>query len=322
MHISRNKSLRLLAPTLTISRTNIELVSQFKYLGTTVNNSNNYTLTRLATVPLMNAASAHMYRGLMSNLAQPPIKLGIELFGTFITSVASTGHVVHSPWFSPEDRLLKPDQINQVFTRCLKRLLGVRRTTPDCGVYYLTGTLPLSLQIAQLSMQFFIKLANSSTDELEVCALKQMLSNRKLRGTVYKRFIQPVFDLHEFDSVETAMSKIANFNPSVFLTAAKSAFNAALRDRLDLSSKLDLVRLTAPPATMPTWLSDSLIFPVKLTHTLVRVLLSSHNLLIETGRWSTPAGRIPRTDRKCRLCLLGVEEIPHFLTDCPEFEGL
>ena len=68
-------------------------------------------------------------------------------------------------------------------------------------------------------MQFFIKLANSSTDELEVCALIQMLSNRKLRGTVYRRFLQPVFDLHELDSIEAAMSKIANFDPSVKVLA-------------------------------------------------------------------------------------------------------
>ena len=158
----------------------------------------------------------------------------------------------------------------------------------------------------------------SCSDSLYLCLPH---NNSDIHQPIYKRFMQPVFNLYDSDAAETAMLKIASFNIGEFVANAKQIFYGALSAKLAMSSKLDLARLTSSPATMPVWLTDGCHLPVKLAQTLARVLLSSHNLLVETGRWSTPAGRIPRADRKCRLCSLGVEDIQHFLTDCPEFEG-
>ena len=299
----------------------VECVKEFKYLGCTVNESHNYRLTRLACAPLAIAASCTMQRGLVQLVAHPPVGLGVELFGTFVKSVASTGHVIHSQWLSSGNGLLKSDEINRIFTRCVKSLLGVRRTTSDNGIYFLTGLVPLSFQIAQLSIEFYIKLASKTDTELEFRALKQLLSNRKIQGTIYTRFLQPVFDLKNSDPVDVALAKIAKFNSSDFLLAEKNKFFLFLQSRVVISPKLDILCRIPSRCTLPRWLADQQNFPVRLAHTLCRVLLSSHNLLVETGRWLTSAGRIPREERRCRLCSSNVENIQHFLKDCPEFDG-
>ncbi|GAV03112.1 hypothetical protein RvY_13589 [Ramazzottius varieornatus] len=42
---------------------------------------------------------------------------------------------------------------------------------------------------------------------------------------------------------------------------------------------------------------------------------------LETGRWGSSITRVHQEDRKCRLCLVGIENIPHFTTICPLFDG-
>ncbi|GAV09671.1 hypothetical protein RvY_19173 [Ramazzottius varieornatus] len=64
---------------------------------------------------------------------------------------ASTGHVIF------RERLPKRENMNQGFTRCRKSLVGVRRTSPDHGVYHTAGLLPLSFQIAEMTVQFYIE---------------------------------------------------------------------------------------------------------------------------------------------------------------------
>ncbi|GAU94469.1 hypothetical protein RvY_06240 [Ramazzottius varieornatus] len=75
-----------------------------------------------------------------------------------------------------------------------------------------------------MTVQLYMKTARSSVDELEICALKQILADRKLRGTIYKRFLHPVFGLDESDSVEVSMAKISCFNHSEFFALAKTSF--------------------------------------------------------------------------------------------------
>ena len=51
-----------------------------------------------------------------------------------------------------------------------------------------------------------------------------------------------------------------------------------------------------------------------------RLILSSHNLYIETGRWHRPHC-IPREDRKCTTCNT-IEDEYHFVIECSIFTDL
>ncbi|GAV06185.1 hypothetical protein RvY_16212 [Ramazzottius varieornatus] len=178
MHISRIKARLPSPPSFFIKQTEVDKSTQFKYLGASINSSNNYTQTRLANVPTACAASAVMLRGLTRTVAHAPVCIGVELFGTFVKWVASTGHVIFNEWFPSESCLLKNDKLNQVSTRCAKTLLGVRRTTSYCGLYHITGILPPTLQIVRMTVNFYIKVARSSSDELEACVVRRARSLR------------------------------------------------------------------------------------------------------------------------------------------------
>ncbi|GAU94468.1 hypothetical protein RvY_06239 [Ramazzottius varieornatus] len=117
MHISRTEARLQSLPPLFIGNWEVEIVTQFKYLGATVNSSKNYTQTKLANVPIATAASPMMLRCITQRVAYAPVDLGLEHFGTFAKSVASTGHIIINEWLFPGSRLLKRENINRVFTR-------------------------------------------------------------------------------------------------------------------------------------------------------------------------------------------------------------
>ncbi|GAV06351.1 hypothetical protein RvY_16360 [Ramazzottius varieornatus] len=118
------------------------------------------------------------------------------------------------------------------------------------------------------------------------------------------------------------MAKISCFIQSEFFALAKNQVLAAVRGMVGLSPKLDLLVKVPTSSALPGWLSGSIKFPVGLAHTVCRVLLSSFNVSVETARWRSPTTRVQRGDRKCRLCLVGIEDIRHFMTCCPLFDGL
>ena len=57
----------------------------------------------------------------------------------------------------------------------------------------------------------------------------------------------------------------------------------------------------------------SVYVPDYLRVCLTRLRLMSHNLKIETGRWS----RLPREDRVCQCDRISVQDEKHVLLDCP-----
>ena len=52
--------------------------------------------------------------------------------------------------------------------------------------------------------------------------------------------------------------------------------------------------------------------------TLVKLRISNHKLLIETGRYNN----VPRSDRLCTICGHNVEDETHFLFHCPRYSSL
>ena len=147
-------------PSLLVDGEPINYVSEFKYLGAKVNNRNHYGTTRLATVPLAKGASAELFNNLLKSAKDPPVKLALELFGTFVKSVASTGHIISDYWLTPAKRLLKSEKLNQLLTQFIKRILTIRRTTSDAGVYFFLDQIPLTLQIAEMTIKYYQRTAS------------------------------------------------------------------------------------------------------------------------------------------------------------------
>ena len=308
-------------PPLLVEEEPIKYVSEFKYLGAKVNNRNHYGTTRLAAIPLAKGAYAELFNNLLKSVKDPPVKLALELFGTFVKSVASTGHIISDQWLTPSKRLLKSEKMNQLLTQFMKRILTIRRTTSDAGVYFLLDQIPLTLQIAEMTIRYYQRTAAKEQSDLEHCALRQIFINKKYRGTIFIRFLKPVFNIFDSDLPEIAVQKILSLRTDCFLKEAREQFKTAVYTTAAASSKLTLLVKLSPPEGLPKWLAGNTAMPGRLSRTLTRALLSSHNLQVETSRWHKKSSRDQARTTRCRLCDSGLEDIEHMLCACSHFDG-
>ena len=108
---------------------------------------------------------------------------------------------------------------------------------------------------------------------------------------------------------------------SQFLQRMKDCHMQDYNTITDNTSRLTfLSNLRINPNTISSYLK------VKMDNQLMREIsqfrLSSHNLIIETGRWHKPEP-IPRDQRLCVSCDMSVIESEyHFLLICPRYENL
>ncbi|MCG8049040.1 MAG: hypothetical protein N0E48_26130, partial [Candidatus Thiodiazotropha endolucinida] len=88
-------------------------------------------------------------------------------------------------------------------------------------------------------------------------------------------------------------------------------------ERLSMSSSLGWYKKLKPSITISTYLEK--LVNVKHRRAITKLRLSSHNLLIETGRHR----QIERADRKCVYCNLNdIEDELHFILICPQYTDI
>jgi hypothetical protein len=157
---------------------------------------------------------------------------------------------------------------------------------------------------------------------MEHNALCQLISGKKPVNGIYKRILKPLFELTIDMNLTDAVDKIKNTDSSALLTKVHCRFRTLVTQQVNLSPKLDLLAILPCSYNIPSWISitDGLFCSEKLT--IIRTLLSSHNLRVETDRWFRKGCvKIERKDRICRVCLSNQAEEPmHFLLICPEFD--
>ena len=89
-------------------------------------------------------------------------------------------------------------------------------------------------------------------------------------------------------------------------------------DRLSMSSRAVFYR-----SVKENWEFSEHLETVQVTEhrrALCRLIVSSHQLRIETGRWERPS--VSREMRHCELCNNGIEDEFHFLLECPVYSSI
>ena len=82
--------------------------------------------------------------------------------------------------------------------------------------------------------------------------------------------------------------------------------------RLEESTRASFYRAIKPSFIYSTYQES--ILPKKHRMALTRLLVSSHRLHVETGRWERPV--IPREHRYCQHCPSKIEDEFHLLLEC------
>ena len=180
-------------------------------------------------------------------------------------------------------------EVEKMYISALKSLLGVRETTRSDIVLIESGMPAVTDRIRKRTAKFVKK--ELAVEQADKTPLQKIFDICKTKRTKGYKFMS---DLLLPTVVESSLvEKFAN----------ESGTKAVTYRTLNPELKLH-----------PVYASAEYI-DERARITFTRLRLSSHNLKIETGRWS----RIEREERLCE-CGLAVESEEHVLLECPKTE--
>ena len=170
-----------------------------------------------------------------------------------------------------------------LYNRVIKALLGVRISTPNDLCYFECGVSRLRDRILKSRSNFMVKRVGTAPPDEPISIAHMLIGS--VRSPRYRSFRQ--FETYQ----ETDMRQ------HIISLRTKSRFN----DYCNLNPLLVVHRIYS--AGIP----DSL----RIAYS--RLILSSHRLRSETGRWTRPA--TPRENRLCN-CGMHIQDEVHMLTQC------
>ena len=187
---------------------------------------------------------------------------------------------------------LIPTDLEKTYNKLLRRTLNVRPNTPDLTLYIESGFLPITSLIHARQLKFYTRYRDGVTNMNTPRA--QLFARLLSEPTPY---LQHYVDLCEkYEKPEDIYKK------------SSEDVRERLKACVDNNQYKYIIYSKINPKLQTSPFLDNLH---KRSGDIIRFRLGSHNLPIETGRWS----RIPRDERLCRTCnVVGDEE--HALFSC------
>ena len=186
-----------------------------------------------------------------------------------------------------------PPGIEKLYFKLIKSASNVRPGTPNLLVLIESGLLPLQALVRKRQLKFFRKFKESLGENSK----RKLVFNELCKLENQTSYMRHYIDLdRKYDNPNNIYKEAVN---EVKETILQKAQNPDEHYRFHIYHELN-------PNLLPSPFLNSVN-----ADSVTRFRLGSHNLPIETGRWS----RIKREDRLCRTCLvLGDER--HFLFNC------
>lgn len=225
---------------------------------------------------------------LFKSCVQSSIIYGCEIWGT--TSIGS---------------------LETIQTRFAKIILGVRKTTPNCGALSELGLLPYRHFMVYRIIKYWLRLVTENLP-LQREAYWKLLSCKNKNWTTFVRGKLQGLGFHN------VWLNQGTENPELFLRILLERIKECYIQEFDQitrsTSRLNVLnRIKTNPCRISQYLTLNLS---PCYHKILsRLRLSSHSLGIETGRWHKPI--IPKENRICSFCDLGeIDDEIHFLFKC------
>ena len=190
-----------------------------------------------------------------------------------------------------------PAGIEALYSKLIKSALNVRPGTPNLLALIESGLLPLKALVRKRQLKFFRRFKDSLGENSQRKSVFNELCELGNQTSYMKHYI----DLdRKYD------------NPNEVYKEALDEIKTTIRQKASLPDehyRFHIYHEQNPDLLPSPFLSSS------YSDSITRFRLGSHNLPIETGRWS----RMNREDRLCRNCsVLGDEK--HFLFHCTEIK--
>ena len=284
-------------PTLIFNGEQIEVVFEYKYLGTLFTYNNKFQKT-------INAQCMSAKRALFALLKKCrkldlPLDLQIELFDRCIVPIMLYNCEV---WGHE-----KLDQLEKLQLKFYKLILGVKSSTPTCMVLGEVGQLPISLIVKSRLLCFWYKLTLESRSDIGkysiiMLKLNKRMTNRLGRGDANTlQWLEFVYS--SLDSLGLTYIWQTSETVDLSLFQFKNLIKKRIKDQYIQTWKQTVFekdicisyRIFKTDFCFENYLN---LHNTVLRKTLTKFRLSSHNLPIQQLRYSNT----PRQDRLCTLC--------------------
>ena len=290
--------------TFTINGVQLEVVSEYKYLGILFSRSGSFSA---AKVYIANKATRAMFSLLKkARDLLLPIDLQIELFQKTIKPILLYGCEV---WGFGDLSVIERVQL-----KFLKYILNMKRSTPNCIVYGETGVIPLKVDIKSRMVGYWAKLVSPASSNLstKLYFIGKSYFDVNMHN---KSFIW----FSEIRNILIACGNVGfwnnlNFPSKKWLVKATKhkltdLFISDWKKECESNTSCNIYRIFKTSFGFDNYLK---IVPSKFRKFLIKIRTRNHKLPVETGRWR----RASRELRKCHLCDSDIGDEYHYIMSC------
>ena len=239
-------------------------------------------------------------------------KLSLQLFDAFVQSVLIYG--------SPVWGFTKSKDLERIHLKFCKRILGVKLSTSNAGVYGELGRFPLYINRYTSIIKYWLKL--NCTDNIILKTIYQrMLCELENGANNWAGNVKYILSKYGFLYVWENPTNIGNINCFInsFKNRVQDEFLQEWFAYIGNSSKLLLYKEIKSHFGYESYLDN--IVTKKYRSILTKIRLTAHNLKIETGRYAR--NPIERRERLCVFCDENlVEDEYHFVIECNAYAAI
>ncbi len=238
--------------------------------------------------------------------------VALKFFNSLVVPVINYGCQI---WGFREEKKLE-----RIPLKFYKFLLGVKQSTPDCFIYGELGQYPLFIKQRLQILKYWLNIIKAKPSKFTGKMYLIMLSDIE-RNNQVKNWASQVRDLlyglgfggFWLDQrVDNELWFIRSIEQRM-----KDQYTQHWLTFLDTSNKAIYYRGLKLTTSYEPYLDK----PRLVRAIIARFRCSSHDLLVETGRWTRP--KMPYEDRKCAFCNMNViEDEYHFVLVCPAYTNL
>ena len=277
----------------------VDIVDSFSYLGVVFKYNGTYLDAKKKLVDQAQKALHFIYRCIRNE--NIPIDLQLKLFDSMIEPILLYGCEV---WGYENLKTLE-----QTHLKFCKRILKIRRTTPNFIVYGELGRFPLEIRVKQRMISYWCKLVNGSKLSSSLYRLMYKLKCGSQYNFKWISFIESILN-------NTGMGYIFASQTGL---CEKNYLNQILSDQfitywfseISNSSRGQFYGLFKKEFGLENYLTR---LNENNRNWITKLRASNLRIPIETGRWQN----VPKKDRICTLCRKAIGDEFHLLFTCTD----
>ncbi len=296
---------------ITFGKSVLDYVKEYKYLGVIIKNTGSLALAQdqlsQKAIKAMFAIKQTLFQ---SNIFDP--KSMLKCFDSMVKPIMSYGCEIWglSCAEKTKDKLLSVKKAlfpcENIELRILKQILGVHKKSSNAAVFSEFGRVPLRLHIISQILKYFYRMKLQSKNLL----LNEIFSNFPDNKNPYSTLIT-LLNSVGVEVHEPTQRKDIKLCVKKTILSLKNKIQETMDKDIEANKKLTLYSELKESFDPEPYLSHVMNFHHRKA--LSRLRTSSHNLLIETGRYNNTE----RDKRICICCRRGVIESEfHFLMEC------